>query len=320
MGRKEDGMNEVSTEKLKEAILAVEAERLKQPAAFRPDADQRSTLDRGRAASEKMLAEFLTGAGLDLERFRGLQEQRGAELERMVAEHKAAALRQAAERQDTLYSSVAEQSKALRDLASGSDFFPNPSFSLDTPFLIWTIPLVEISDSAAVPFGSWAKWRFKTSDYEGTQKLGFYFYWSNPFSDYAVINAATFMSATGHLKAHAPWGFPVNSSYVLADALLNLWLGWPSGVTSSAYDRWRLGSVGAITVLGTPETNGTSISAGVNLSTTMFAVPPGTTVIFEVALALDYMNDSGDIDADFESGAFKVTCPVVVFSLLNSPP
>ncbi len=40
----------------------------------------------------------------------------------------------------------------------------------------------------------------------------------------------------------------------------------------------------------------------------------------EVALALDCYNDSGNIDADFASGDFKIACPVVVFSLLNSPP
>jgi hypothetical protein len=51
----------------------------------------------------------------------------------------------------------------------------------------------------------------------------------------------------------------------------------------------------------------------------MFAVAPGKGVVFEVALALDYRNDSGDIEADFESGDFKIACPVVVFSLLNSP-
>jgi hypothetical protein len=68
------------------------------------------------------------------------------------------------------------------------------------------------------------------------------------------------------------------------------------------------------------DTEGTSISSGVSLSTTMFAVPPNTVVAFEVALSLDYNNDSGDVEADFESGNFQIACPVVVYSLLNSPP
>jgi hypothetical protein len=311
-------MKKISTAELKKAILAVEAERAKHPAKFRADRAQRATLQKQRQASEKMVSGFLKEAGLDLKKFQATQEQRSVELERMVAKHKADALRLASQRKGTLYSSIDAQSKALGDL--GSDFFPYPTFTLDTPFLIWTIPLADISDSAAVPFGSWAKFDFKTSQ-SVTQKLGFYFYWVNPYTDYAVINAATFMSATGHLRAHAPWGLGVNTSQVEADALLNLWFGWPTGVTSSNYAGAYLGSIGAFsqTFLG-PDTEATSISSGVSLSTTMFAVPPNDVVVFEVALALDCENDSGNIDADFASGDFQIACPVVVFSLLNSPP
>jgi hypothetical protein len=171
-----------------------------------------------------------------------------------------------------------------------------------------------------VPFGSFAKFKFSTSQ-SGIQKVGFYFYWPNPFEDYAVINAATFISATGHLKSHAPWGYWTNTSEVIATALFNLWFGWPTAVTSSTYASALLGRSGALSTpfIG-PDTEGTSVSSGVSLNTTMFAVPPRTVVVFEVALALDYDNDSGDIEADFESGDFKIACPVVVFSLLNSPP
>jgi hypothetical protein len=79
----------------------------------------------------------------------------------VVAKHKTEALRRASQQKDTLYSSIGEQSKALRDLVSRNDFFPNPSFSLDTPFLIGSIPLIGISDSAAVPFGSWRNSTFR---------------------------------------------------------------------------------------------------------------------------------------------------------------
>ena len=34
---------------------------------------------------------------------------------------------------------------------------------------------------------------------------------------------------------------------------------------------------------------------------TMFAVPPGNVVVFEVALAINYDNEDGNIEADFES-------------------
>ena len=312
-------MKKISTTELKRAILAVEAERLKHPVAFRPDRAQRATLQKSRRASEKLVTGFLREAGLDIKKLQALQEKRSVELERMVAKQKAEALRRASRQKDTLHSSIVQQSKALRDLASKSDFFPHPTFTLDTPFLIWSIPLTNISDSAAVPFGSFAKFKFSTSQYRGTQKVGFYFYWVNGFSDFAVINATTFLSATGHLKAHAPRGFWVNTSQVQATALLNLWFGWPTDVTSTASAGEFLGITGAYGDWLGGDTNGASVSSGVQLTETMFAVPPGNVVVFEVAVALDYENDDGDIEADFESGDFKIACPLVVFSLLNSP-
>ena len=153
----------ISTAELKKAILAVEAERLKHPARFRPDRTQRATLRKSRKESEKIMSAFFSKAGLDLKKYRALHEKRSAELERMVAKQKADALKVAARRKDTLYSSIAAQSKALSDVAVQPGFFPNPSFTLDTPFLIWSIPLTDISDSAEVPFGSFAKFKFSSS-------------------------------------------------------------------------------------------------------------------------------------------------------------
>jgi hypothetical protein len=314
-------MKKISEAELKKAILAVEARRAKHPPVFRPDHTQRAMLQKSRRESEKMVAAFLKQSGFDMKKFQALQEQRGAELDRMVAKHKADALRLASQRKDTLQSSIAGQAKALRDLAARKDFFPNPSFSLDKPFLIWSIPLQEISDSAAVPFGSWAKFKFSTSEHQGTQKFGFYFFWVNNFSDYAVINAATFMSATGFLHSHAPWGFWPSSSEVYAFAYLNLWLGWPTDFTSSNHAVAFLGGTGALSSVFTgPDNEGTSVSSGVSLNTTLFAVPPSGVVVFEVDLQLNYRDEGdGDITADFETGDFQIACPVVVFELLNSP-
>jgi hypothetical protein len=37
----------------------------------------------------------------------------------------------------------------------------------------------------------------------------------------------------------------------------------------------------------------------------MFAVPPRHVIVFEVALAIDFENDDGNIEAEFESGDFR---------------
>lgn len=314
-------MMQISKAALKKAIVAVESERARQPVAFQPDRTQLSVLQKSRKASDKAVSGFLSQAGLNLKAFQTLQGERSAVLDQFVAQQKADALRRAAKQKGTLHSSIVAQSKALKGLASLGDFFPYPSFNLDTPFLIWTTPLGPISDSAAVPFGSFAKFKVKASRYQGTQKIGFYFYWANPFSNYAVINATTFMSATGHLKAHAPWTVGVNTSRVAARAQFGLWYGFPGDVASTDYESAFLGDIGAFGSTFTGgSTRGVSISAGVSLNKTMFPVPPGKVVVFEVALFVDYENDDGNIEADFETGAFKITCPVVVFSLLNMPP
>ena len=76
-------MKEISEASLKKAILAVEAERLKNPSAFLPDRAQRATLRKSRRELDKMVSGFLRDAGFSIKRFQDLQQQRSVELERM---------------------------------------------------------------------------------------------------------------------------------------------------------------------------------------------------------------------------------------------
>jgi len=313
-------ITKVSETDLKKRILAVEADRLKNPLKLRPDRAARSKLEKSHAAAGKIMGRWMTGAGFDIDKLRNTHEAREAELKRLVEAHKRDALRQAAKLRNKLHPGVAGQVKAFSNLAKKRDFFPHPTFTLDTPFLIWSNPQLDL-DSQAAPFDSWARFKYTTSQYQGTQKVSFYFYWASPFNDFAVINATTFMSALGHLKAHAPWTFVVNTSKVDAYARFGLWLGVPREVNPVGYEeQWLAGTraLGSTTTGG--DTNSTSVSEGLQLSKTMFAVPPHTVVVFEVALAVGFENDDGDIEADFQSGSFRIACPLVVFSLLNSPP
>ncbi len=145
--------------------------------------------------------------------------------------------------------------------------------------------------------------------------------WRNDFDDFAVLDATTFLSARGHLKAHADWGSTVNTADLAASALFGVWVGFPGpGVASSSYDRVGLGAVGAFaTPLIGGETNGRTVSAGVQLHKALVAVPPRQHVVFEVALALEWRVDGGNVEADFGKGAFVIGCPVVVVALRNQP-
>lgn len=246
------------------------------------------------------------------------QQSTGELLDRLVDEHKKEALGRPRDA-DAIHADITAQGRTLAGLASRADFFPLPSISLDTPFQIWTTPLADLTFSRSAPFASFAKFRFTTSTPHGVQKVGFFFAWTNASDDFAVIDATTFLSATGHLKAHAPGGFLVKTSRVDATAMLTLWTGFPASTTSATTGRW-LGQAGAIGDLFGGGTGGTVLAEGVNLSQTFFAVPPRAVVVFEVGVTLEWANDDGTIDADFASGAFRIACPVVVVAFRNGSP
>jgi hypothetical protein len=319
-------VKKISEAALMRGILRVEAERLKHPTAFQPDRRQRATLARGRRRSEEMVSAFLKEAGLDLGKFQALQEQRSADLERMVEQHKAEAVQRAAMSKDTLYSTITAQTEAWQDLASRKNIVPFLTFVLDTPFTVRGIPQRPITDFGKDPFGNFAKFKFAMPEgiappQLGRQKFSFLFYWTNPSNDYAVINADTFMSAVGHLEAHAPWTWGTNASEVTAHAVLNLWFGWPTDVTSMPSELHFLGRAAALSssIIGS-DSDGTAIGSFVDLHASTFAVPPGSVVVFEVALLVEFRNAGGNIEADFESGSFRIICPSVIVSLWNIPP
>ena len=320
-------MVKLSKAELKKVILAAEAKRSKYPVAFRPDPAQYPKLRSGRRAAEKLVSEFLRKAGLDTKKLEALQKQQSTEMRRIIDKHKADALKLATRQNDTLHSTILQQSKALRHLADqGDGFFPSTTFLLDTPNLIWTIPVnLALSHSAVVPGGSWAKFRLRSSE-SRVQKVSFYFFWTNPYSDFAVIDAITFLSATGFVTANANYSFwSPSQSDVIVQGRFAIWFQLPQEAASTPFTRAFLGRTGALSPGGVSwpfgDSESTSISAGANMTQTRFAIPPQQFVIFEVALALDYQNlGDADIDADFESGDFKVVCPVVAFWLVNQPP
>jgi len=102
----------------------VEAERLKNRVALRPDYAENSKLLSGRRASEKIVSKLLKKSGLDMEMFEALQEQRSFEQKRIIEKHKTDALQRVSHQKDALHSSIIEQSKALRALAVRGDFSP----------------------------------------------------------------------------------------------------------------------------------------------------------------------------------------------------
>jgi hypothetical protein len=310
-------MKKFSEAALKKAIFAHETERLKHRSAFGASRSELGALRKNRQAAEKILSQFVRNAGLDLNRLGELNKQRSAETKRLVERNKTDAIELASRRKGASYSEIAARSGLAR--------WAEPDFTLNTPFIVWSIPTIPGVEPAITPQGASAKFKFATSEFSGWQKVGFYYLWPNPYSDYAVIDVVTALSATGYIQAHAPWdSFSENNSTLTATSLLNLWIGWPDSefVTSSSFYQQGLGSVWAYASIFDGwfhDTDGRSIASETNPWAGPFAVPPGGLVVFEVAMELDYSNASGDVEADFASGDFNIACPGVVFAVLNNP-
>ncbi len=173
---------------------------------------------RGRSRKERggreMMGRWMTGAGLDIDKLgQSLHEAREKEFGRLVEAHKRDTLWQAAKLRNKLPSGRRGQVKAFstsrRSRTSSQAVRHSPQHTV--PDL--SNPPLELDPGGAIRY--WAKFKYKTSEYRGTQKVSFYFYWANSLTtSRVVINATTFMSTSGHLKAHAPWTFGVNTSKV----------------------------------------------------------------------------------------------------------
>lgn len=264
--------------KFKKAVIAAEAAkaRLSKEVAPKATSSQR--------AAESLLAKHYREAGLDVKKLAALQKQHAVELRRNDDAEDAAARKRAAKMKNTIHSSIDSQSKALRLLTERKDFFPYPSVSLDKPFLILGHPNSILWDQSIEPFNSWAKFKVDTTAYSGYQKVSFYFLWSNDSQFYSVINASTFMSATGRIRCIADGGahglYSLPHSDVSAGAQFSLWPWWQHPATPTP---------AASTVFASPratadlwdESNSAAISHGASLDKSLFLVPPNGVVVLE---------------------------------------
>jgi hypothetical protein len=308
-------MTTVKRSKLKKTIIAIEARRSKHPDAPRLKLSQDPKLQRIRQARDKLLVESLQAAGLDTCKIAALGEQHDAALRRATDKYRAEAIRRS-RKKGTHYSSVMGQCKAIRDAADDTT-----SVSLPKPFLIWATPRSNIlSDSQIAPSDSWAKFRISSSGND-SHKVSFYFLWTNPFANGVFIDPFAFVIATGYLHADADRSYLTPKiANVSAQAEFFLWQWWlpaPAPILSASS---FLGGVSAIAEYFQTDSKSQSVSAGVKLDAGSFFVTSYSTALFEVAISISFdSNNEGTALADFESGNFNVTCPLVAFSVVQSP-
>jgi hypothetical protein len=310
--------NPVSVADLTKAIKKASRDGAARRTAVPASQNTRSTIRKLRNETGQVLTQYFADSGLNLKKIEVLQKRLGAELERVAAQEKAAVLRHASAQRRQRDIRIAQRAKAAAALASGPALNVGPFVVLDTPFLIWSQPLLDFTDSNTAPFGSWVKFDFSTSDRDGTQSVNFYYYWQSPFTNTVTINAETFLSAVGHIQADAPWSLFSKGAQVAVVAMFSVGIGFDQQDPSPP--QLDLGGVNALGTWIGGDSNGKPINSEVTLTSLGFAVPPGAGVVFEVSLAIWYNNDDGcHVDADFTSGDFRFTSPFVAFSIVDPP-
>lgn len=315
-------MAKTSIAELKRKLIAAEERRRQVPTVQRPDRAQNPKLRKAQEAAGQLFQDFYSKAGLDIEKFLALQKELATELRRVADKQKGEAIKQAAGAKDTVHSSIKSQHEAFELLSRNKPFFPFPLITLDKPFLILASPHTDIlSGSNVEPFNSWAKIRVKSGDDDGSQKVSFYYMWTNDSDFYTVIDATTSISATGYMEATATGGLtgidPTSRySNVWASASISLWPWWEPYPTPTPEVTQALGSVSSSSSFF-DDTRSVSVSDGATVTKPQFVVPPKGVVIVEAALKVTYSNGHGHVDADFESGDFQVTCPVSVLTMLT---
>ena len=307
-------MAKISASKIKKAIIAIEAQRSKYPDAPRLKFGEDPKLRKIKQDRNKLLVESLESAGLDTRKLSALGKQHDTELRRAIDKYRAEAVRRS-RKKSSYYLSVMSQCEAILEAFDQPDYV-----SIAEPFLIWATPRSNIlSDSQIAPSDSWAKFGVSSSD-DDSYKVSFYYLWTNPNANGVVINPFAFVIATGLIEADADRAyFLVNTSNAGAKADFYLWQWWDQSQAPILSASASLGHVSALSEYFQADSESRSIAAAVRLDAGTFLVPGNSTAVFEVAVSVSFESNTGTASADFESGNFNVTCPVVAFPVVQTP-
>ena len=277
-------------------------------------------------------AAFLDRSGVDrhqLERdLAGLRKENS----RRLAQAKAEAMEHSAAHAKRLATVMQERRAALEAIIAASPPSGIQYVALDSPVEIWTTDALEMTSSSIQPWNSWAKVDYKGQLYggfpsallaaDGTETLHFYFLWQNTRAGYAVITVDAFLVLNGYCSVHSGGGIIDGGEAVLSlDAqqdLLQTWTGpisspvAQSGQTQRALDL-AVDSRGWLT---DGQTATAIVYRGYDLRYEQAVVPPGQYLIIDAAVAFGYGYLDGEVDADFASAAFQISCPFVQVAVL----
>jgi hypothetical protein len=317
--------------KLTQSQLQLALTLVKQSAAAREARREASPLNRAdlagdphlrdnRRALEALLASHFVKSGLDLERFEQINAKNQGDLRRIGEARKAATVEQSPGTMEAIRQGVAGRRKALEYLANKATpatSFPN--VVLESPIMISETPGLVLDSSNIENWNSTAKFRIQSSNTFAVPQLSFWYAWVNPNETFALINAASELTVNGFCLIGSDGGlFGGNRQSALTiDANLVLpGLASPLSqplqsqtVVNLSTNTGGWGSVGAI------ETK--KVFDGYFLQVSEAIVPPGETVLIEIALAMNYFSSDGNVEIDFSSGDFNILSPFASVTILS---
>jgi hypothetical protein len=297
----------------------VEALVEKATTALSPRASQRS--DTARRRKDLQLARTaLAGSNLDVKALDAL----ACEREKTRTEMTDAARRRAVKGSAATGRRLARLTpKSAVPLAVLEPWEPG-SFVLDTVTFVRTFANAgAISDSNVGPQDNWAKYRLQASAgavaQEGVGRLSFFTLWRNPRAQNIVANVSARLKVNAHLASDAQWNgvaaWFIDGSEARATvrARITLWALWASSVQAVVADV-ILGSVGASGGFFGDDDDRT-IATSQLISGAGFSIPAEAYMLIEVSVLTEHFLQSGSIDLDAQSGAFRIDVPYLIVTI-----
>lgn len=274
------------------------------------------SLAKDERAAGKLLTAWMRKSGFDTKALAVLQRRHRDELDRALEKQRKADAKRKSRRLDFAHASVANQARTIQQFAALGGFFPFPSFTLQRPTVILAEPDIGIiTDSRIEPFESFAKVRLDTKR-PGIHKLNFVYQTSNDTNRPVIIDAVTFLSASGRLHLTESGSFPPFSvgSIDVKSQIEVLALTQPP--TSVNREIKLLRSMIAISnVLFIDGNESVDLSAAEQMAATQCIIPAQTGVLIVVSLIMDCDFHPGRAVVDLSTGNFQVRCPLVVVSV-----
>lgn len=255
-------------------------------------------------AEQKLATDWLRSTGFDFKKLKALRAQQRAELKRLAPKAAADAARRWAGPARRAQASASAWAANMMVTAGGSP--ATNSFFIATPISILASDPKILKTSHVEQGNSFAKVLVSRSSSD-VDTVSFIFAFRNPAATAALFNFDTLLNVSGHMQIHADAGF-INAGVVTVDAKLDV-------LTATQVTDTQNVTTLAVIGDGAPFFGGESNSR--TLALTRFLTAPGIVVqsdeivVLLVSLVVSSDLDDSQTTADFNSGDFRVFCPVL---------